>query len=60
MRDEYDLGKMRTKGRGLYADRYSEGTNVRLLKPELAEKFPDSQSVNDAMQEDIDRKPETQ
>jgi hypothetical protein len=35
--------------RGKYADRYRNGTNVVLLEPELAEAFPDSKSVNDAL-----------
>ena len=35
--------------RGKYVDRYQRGTNVVLLDPELAERFPDSKSVNDAL-----------
>ena len=35
--------------RGKYVDRYRRGTNVVLLDPELAEAFPDSKSVNDAL-----------
>jgi hypothetical protein len=30
-------------------DRYRRGVNVVLLDPELAEAFPDSKSVNDAL-----------
>ena len=46
MRPEYDFsGGIR----GKYADRYHRGTNVVLLDPELAEAFPDSKSVNDAL-----------
>jgi hypothetical protein len=30
-------------------DRYRQGNNVVLLDPELAEAFPDSKSVNDAL-----------
>lgn len=48
----------RTRGRGIYADRYSEGTNMRLLKPELAEHLRDDQAVNDALEEYLKRKPE--
>ena len=46
MRAEYD-----SSGgvRGKYVDRYRPGTNVVLLDPELAEAFPDSKSVNDAL-----------
>jgi hypothetical protein len=35
--------------RGKYADRYRRGTNVVLRDPELADAFPDSKSVNDAL-----------
>jgi hypothetical protein len=46
MRDEYDFsGGLR----GKYVDRYRRGINVVLLDPELAEAFPDSKSVNDAL-----------
>ena len=35
--------------RGKYVDRYRRGINVVLIDPELAEVFPDSKSVNDAL-----------
>lgn len=37
--------------RGKYAARYAEGTNVVLLDPDVAEMFPDSESVNQALRE---------
>jgi hypothetical protein len=46
MREEYDFSG---GVRGKYVDRYRCGTNVVLLDPELAEAFPDSKSVNDAL-----------
>ena len=46
MRAEYDFSG---GVRGKYVDRYRQGTNVVLLDPELAEVFPDSKSVNDAL-----------
>jgi len=46
MRAEYDFSG---GVRGKYVDRYRSGTNVALLDPELAEAFPDSKSVNDAL-----------
>jgi uncharacterized DUF497 family protein len=46
MRAEYDFSG---GVRGKYADRYRRGTNVVLLDPALAEAFPDSKSVNDAL-----------
>jgi hypothetical protein len=43
---EYDL----TGGvRGKYAERYAKGTNVILLDPDVAEKFPTSAAVNEAL-----------
>ena len=34
---------------GKYAARYAVGTNVVVLAPDLAEVFPDSESVNEAL-----------
>ena len=48
LRREYDLSKL--KGvRGKYAMRYQAGTNLVLLSPNVAEYFPDEQSVNTAL-----------
>jgi hypothetical protein len=41
--EEYDLSK---GVRGKYARRYSEGTNVVLIDPDISEYFPDQESVN--------------
>jgi hypothetical protein len=46
MLPEYDL---RGGVRGKYVERYRQGTNVILLDPDVAEKFPTSESVNDAL-----------
>ena len=46
MRPEYDFSG---GVRGKYVNRYRRGTNVVFLDPELAEAFPDSKSVNDAL-----------
>jgi hypothetical protein len=35
--------------RGKYAQRYAEGTNVIVLAPDVAEAFPDSESVSQAL-----------
>lgn len=46
MRAEYDF----SNGiRGKYAERFKEGTNIVVLAPEVAELFPDSRAVNDAL-----------
>ena len=46
MRAEYDFSQGL---RGKYECRYRRGNNVVLLEPEVAEAFPDSKSVNDAL-----------
>jgi hypothetical protein len=35
--------------RGKYAKRYSEGSNVVVLEPDVAARFPDSKAVNEAL-----------
>lgn len=51
MRPEYDF----TSGvRGKYASRFREGTNLVRLDPDVAERFPDSESVNRALRALID------
>lgn len=49
LREEYDLTKLKGKVRGKYVERYKKGTNLVLLEPEVAEAFPDSESVNNAL-----------
>ena len=44
--DEYDFSKGQ---RGKYADQYATGTNLVALAPDVAEVFPDSESVNEAL-----------
>jgi hypothetical protein len=44
--EEYDFSK---GVRGKYAKRYAEGSNVVLLSPDVADAFPDSESVNEAL-----------
>jgi len=46
MRPEYDFSKA---VRGATAARYAQGTNVVLLDPDVAEVFPDTQAVNEAL-----------
>ena len=46
MLPEYDLSG---GVRGKYVDRYRRGTNVVLLDPDVAAKFPDSKAVNEAL-----------
>jgi hypothetical protein len=46
MRAEYDFSG---GVRGKYYKQYTEGTNVVLLEPDVAEVFRDSESVNQAL-----------
>ena len=46
MLEEYDFSG---GVRGKYAKRYAEGNNVIVLDPDVAEFFPDHDSVNDAL-----------
>lgn len=48
MRAEYDFSK---GVRGKYAGQFAKGTNLIALEPEIAEVFPDSAAVNDALGE---------
>ena len=46
MRPEYDFSQA---VRGVTAARYAQGTNVVFLDPDIAELFPDSRAVNEAL-----------
>lgn len=48
MRAEYDFSKGK---RGKYASQFEKGTNLVVLAPEIAEVFPNSDAVNDALGE---------
>jgi hypothetical protein len=46
MLEEYDF----SKGiQGKYAKKYTEGTNVVVIEPDVAKFFPDHDSVNEAL-----------
>ena len=49
LRAEYDLTTLKGGVRGKYAARFKAGTNLVLLSPDVAEYFPDDQSVNSAL-----------
>lgn len=49
LRGEYNLTELKGGVRGKYARRYQTGTNLVLLSPDVAEYFPDEQSVNSAL-----------
>jgi hypothetical protein len=46
---EYDFSKMNGGVRGKYVERYKTGTNIVLLDPDVAQAFPTSDSVNEAL-----------
>lgn len=46
MLDEYDFSK---GVRGKYAKRYHQGTNVVVLDPDVADEYPNSEAVNQAL-----------
>lgn len=49
LRPEYDASLLREGVRGKYAARYKAGTNLALLAPDVAEAFPNDESVNEAL-----------
>ena len=46
MLDDYDFSQ---GVRGKYMQRFAQGSNVVVLSPDVAEIFPDSESVNTAL-----------
>jgi hypothetical protein len=46
MLEDYDFSK---GVRGKYVQRFAQGSNVVILSPDIAEMFPDSESVNNAL-----------
>ena len=46
MLEEYDFSK---SVRGKYTARYSDGTNVVVIDPDVTKYFPDHDSVNEAL-----------
>jgi hypothetical protein len=49
LRPEYDFSKMKGGIRGKYVERYRTGTNIALLDPDVAQAFPTSDAVNEAL-----------
>jgi hypothetical protein len=46
IRAEYDFSR---GTRGKYARRFTQGSNIIVLDPDVAEVFPDAASVNDSL-----------
>jgi len=49
LRPEYDFSQLEGGVRGKYVDRYRAGTNLVLLDPDVAQAFPNEDSVNEAL-----------
>jgi hypothetical protein len=49
LRREYDLSKLGPGVRGKYLERARAGSNLVLIEPELAERFPTQDAVNAAL-----------
>lgn len=49
LRAEYDLSQLKGGVRGKYYQQAIAGTNLVLVEPELAEVFPNTESVNRAL-----------
>lgn len=49
LRPEYDLSQLKGGVRGKYYREATAGTNLILIEPELADVFPDTESVNRAL-----------
>jgi hypothetical protein len=49
LRAEYDLSHLKGGVRGKYYRQATAGTNLVLVEPDLAEVFPDTESVNRAL-----------
>src|SRR5437764_943734 len=49
LRPEYDLSQLKGGVRGKYFKRATAGTTLVLLEPDVAEAFPDAETVNQAL-----------
>jgi hypothetical protein len=49
LRPEYDLSTLAGGVRGKYYERATAGTTLVLLEPDVAEAFPDGETVNQAL-----------
>jgi hypothetical protein len=49
LRSEYDLSQLKGGVRGKYYREATAGTNLVLIEPDLANVFPDTESVNRAL-----------
>jgi hypothetical protein len=51
LRPEYNLNELKGGVRGKYRKGYEESSNIVVIEPDLAEAFPNTKAVNDALRE---------
>ena len=51
LRPEYNLNELKGGMRGKYRKGYEESSNIVVIEPDLAEAFPNTKAVNDALRE---------
>lgn len=57
LRPEYPPELIRSGTRGKYAQRFrDEGTNIAIIDPDLHKLFPDSDAVNRALRDYVDKR----
>ncbi len=56
LRPEYSRKDLGEGIRGKYYEQYKDGTNIVVLEPDIAEEFPSSEAVNDALREILKRR----
>ena len=56
IRPEYDFASMKGGIRGKHYEAYRTGTNIVLLRPDVAKAFPTEEAVNEALRGIISRR----
>jgi len=56
LRPEYDFSSMKGGIHGKYVDRLPKASNVVLLEPEVAQAFPNTEAVNQALRGILNRR----
>ncbi len=51
LRPEYNLNELTGGVHGQYRKGYEESSNIVVIEPDLAEAFPNTKAVNDALRE---------
>lgn len=57
LHSEYDFSSMKDGVRGKYVHRLRKASNVVLLEPEVAQAFPNSEAVNQALRGILNARP---